>query len=66
MPPLFFAVATIVSLLMVVLYIRTALEEGLSFWVVFRTAFWMGLAGFLIWMFVRARKARSDDTQSVA
>ncbi|UCC73429.1 MAG: hypothetical protein JSV86_02370 [Gemmatimonadota bacterium] len=66
MPPWFFVVATIVSLLMVALYIQMVPTEGLSFWMILRIAFWVGLAGFFIWGFSRARKARRDGNQFVA
>ncbi len=63
MPPWFFMVATIVSLLMVALYIQMTFEEGLSPWMVFRIVFWLGLMGVFIWMFGRARAARRDSSQ---
>jgi hypothetical protein len=63
MPPWFFVVATIVSLLMVALYVQMAFEEGISFWLVFRIVFWVGLLCTFIWMFGRARAARRDGSQ---
>jgi hypothetical protein len=63
MPPWFFGVATIVSLLMVALYVQMTFEEGLSFWMVFRIVFWVGLLGVFIWMFSRARAVRRDGSQ---
>ncbi|MGD2151933.1 MAG: hypothetical protein PVG79_01615 [Gemmatimonadales bacterium] len=63
MPPWFFMVATIVSLLMVALYVRMTVEEGLSFWMVFRIVFWFGLLCVFVWMFCRARAVRRDSSQ---
>lgn len=63
MPPWFFAVATIVSLLMVTLYIQMVFEDGLSFWMVFRILFWVGLMVVFIWMFGRARAERRNSSQ---
>jgi len=63
MPPWFFMVATIVSLLMVALYVQMTFEEGLSFWMVFRIVFWVGLTCVFIWMFGRTRAARRDGSQ---
>lgn len=62
-PPWFFAVATIVSLLMIALYVQMVFEDGLSFWMVFRILFWVGLMGIFIWMFGRARAARRDSSR---
>jgi hypothetical protein len=63
MPPWFFVLATIVSLLMVALYVQMTFEEGLSLWMAFRIVFWIGLMGVFIWMFGRARAARSGDSR---
>lgn len=66
MPPWFFVVATILSLLMIALYVQMVFEDGLSFWMVFRIVFWIGLTGVFIWLFGRARAAQRERPQHMS
>lgn len=60
MPPFFFLAATIVAVVMAVLYGRAALDRGFSFWMFVRIGFWVVFALVACRAFRRARRMRRN------
>jgi len=65
MPPWSFLVATIVALLMVVMYVQAAIDEGFSLWMLVRIGVWAVFAVALFYGFNRARRARRDGSRFI-